>query len=66
MWCETIPRHGDLIDDPDDAAELEHKLAGLLDGGPIDADEIERSVAWLAWPQVVRRWEEEILAQARV
>jgi UDP-glucose:(heptosyl)LPS alpha-1,3-glucosyltransferase len=56
---------GELIDDPDDVAEVAERLGRLLDGGAADPHTISDSVAWVSWPEVVRRHADILARYAR-
>ncbi len=53
---------GYLLDDPNDPAEIAANLRRLLDGMPASAAEIEASVSGYSWPNILRRYEQHLLA----
>lgn len=57
-------RTGRLLDDPDDAAELADALTWALGDGPAPAADINASVDWLTWDNVIGRYA-ELLAEPR-
>ena len=56
---------GGLLDDPNDPAEIAAKLRPLLDGLPLSAEAIEQSVAHYSWPNILRRYEQHLMAQEK-
>ena len=53
---------GLLLDNPNDPAEIAAKLRPLLDGLPASAAQIEASVSDYSWPNILRRYEQHLLA----
>ncbi len=50
-------RTGELIDDPNDTTEIARKLAHLLKGNHLPAEEIAPSVSAYGWPNIFQRYE---------
>ena len=53
---------GFLLENPNDPAEIAAKLRPLLHGLPASAEEIEQSVSAYSWPNILRRYEQHLLA----
>jgi UDP-glucose:(heptosyl)LPS alpha-1,3-glucosyltransferase len=54
-------RTGELLDDPDDSAEIASKLGRLLQGGYDAPQPISDSVASYAWPNVLKTYEQVLI-----
>lgn len=53
-------RTGNLLDDPNDPAEIAAGMRPLLDDPPASAEETEESVRHYAWPNVLSRYEQHL------
>lgn len=56
--------NGLLLDDPNDAAEIEARLRTVLDSGPHRSEAIARSVLAYTWPKILARFEQILLQNA--